>query len=127
MQETLRALPIAPVAGEPPFLLCLAVIRGEPTPVGELAKLLASDHTKVDRTRLATLEPADRRVAFAVEQVIGVRKLDAQELNKLYPLLKSADLQLIESISSSDQQLLVVLHAARLIPEEEFPRVAAFD
>lgn len=113
--ETMRALPIAPVAGAPSALLGLAVIRGEPTPVLDLGALLASARTEV--RRLVTLEVDGRAVALGVEEVLGVRRVDTARFGDMPPLLRGADSELIASIGSSDQQLLVVLHAARLVPD----------
>lgn len=114
--ETMRALPIAKVAGVPPFVLGLSVIRGEPTPVVDLGVLLEGNAT--EPKRLVTLELDGRCVALAVENVVGVRTLADTQLGELPPLLRGADARLVDSIGTSDQQLLVVLHAARLIPDD---------
>jgi purine-binding chemotaxis protein CheW len=41
VRETMRPLPIEPLAGTPPFVLGLAIVRGFPTPVIDAARLLS--------------------------------------------------------------------------------------
>lgn len=115
--ETMRPLPIAPVLGVPAAVLGLAVIRGEPTPVVDLAALLAPGATRGVGNRMVTLALDGRCVALAVERVIGVRTLDTTHFCELPPLLRGADNVAVESIGSADQQLMVVLQAARLVPD----------
>jgi chemotaxis signal transduction protein len=48
--ETLRPLPIEPVAGTPSFVRGMSVIRGKPTPVVDLKALLDNNHGHRPRT-----------------------------------------------------------------------------
>jgi purine-binding chemotaxis protein CheW len=113
--ETMRLLPIEPVADAPAGVLGLSIIRGAPVPVVDLAALVGASEAP---TRLILLRVGARTVALAVAELIGVRRLDADRLEATPPLLQLARAELIESIGILDAQLVVVLRAARLLPEE---------
>ena len=123
--ETMRPLPIEPVAGAPGFLRGLALIRGAPTPVVDLGALLSRGEVSATYGRFVTVKVGERRVALGVDEVIGSRSLDASALGDLPPILRDIAGDLIEWIGSRDTQLLVVLRAARILPDELWKLVAA--
>ena len=53
-----------------------------------------------------------------MDSVVGLINLDSTQMGELPPLLKDLDANLIESFGSRDAQLLLVLRAARIVPEE---------
>ena len=113
--ETMRPLPIEPLAGMPLFVRGLSVIRGVPTPVVDAGVLLgASDLT--EGGRFVTIRTGDRRVALAVDAVVGVRELPGG-LGDLPPLVREASAEIISAVGALDAELLIVLGAARLLPE----------
>src|ERR1039458_3558579 len=71
--ETMRPLPIGPLAGAPPGVSGLAVIRGAPVPVVDLSRLFSSDvgYIEVAPTRFVTVRVGQRVVALAVDRVEG--------------------------------------------------------
>src|SRR6187402_2500860 len=71
--ETLRALPLQPVAGAPPFVRGLSQIRGELLPVVELAVLLGSD-SDAPAPRLVVVRAEHHHLALAVDEVLRVVK-----------------------------------------------------
>ncbi len=114
--ETMRSLPIKPMPDMPPFLLGVAIIRGDVVPVVDVASLLgATMHSH--RSRFVTLKIGERSVAFAVDDVIGVRKLDNEIKANIPPLLDTADAGMIEAMTTLDAELLLVLQGAHLIPD----------
>lgn len=128
VDETMRPQPIHAVAGAPHFVRGIAVIRGAPVPVVDVAPLLG--HEKSQSTRFVTLRIADRRVAFAVDDVIGVRTIDANSISKLPPLFTATSADVISAIGTLDVELLMVIRSARLVPEAvwaaiEIPRATA--
>ena len=123
--ETMRPLPIKPVAGTPGFVCGVSVIRGTPTPVVDLKALLENSENSPSYGRFVSLKLDDRRVAIGVDSVVGLRHLDSAQLGELPPLLRDVAADLIESFGSRDAQLLLVLRAARIVPDEVWTTLAA--
>lgn len=116
--ETMRPLPVSPVPGAPPFLRGVAIVRGEPVPVLELAVLLGDAAVRPGPgARFVTVRAGDRPAALAVSAVRGVSTLDAAELRHL-PLLADACAGALDALRVRDGDLLLVLGAARLVPDE---------
>lgn len=114
--ETMRPLPLEPWAGMPSFVLGASLIRGVPTPVVDAGALFGDDAPPAF-TRFVTLRVGSRRVALAVEEIIGMRAVDAAPLIETPPLLREASGQVVATLGALDAALLSVLSAARLLPE----------
>jgi len=115
--ETMRPLPTEWVAGAPPFVSGLAVIRGMAVPVVDAARLIGGGDGELGRARrFVTLDLGGRTVALAVDDVVGVRTLSASSRHDLPPLLKDAARESIDAVAALDSHLLLVLQAARLLP-----------
>ena len=123
--ETMRPLPIEPIAGTPGFVRGVSVIRGLPTPVVDLKALLENSDNSPSYGRFVTLKYDTRRVVIGVDSVVGLRNLDSAQLAELPPLLRDVTADLIESFGTLDAQLLLVLHAARIVPDEVWATFAA--
>ena len=123
--ETMRPLPIKPVAGTPGFVRGVSVIRGIATPVVDLKALLENSENSPSYGRFVTLKLDDRRVAIGVDSVVGLRNLDSAQLGALPPLLRDVTADLIESFATRDAQLLLVLRAARIVPDAVWTTLAA--
>ena len=121
----MRPLPIEPIAGTPGFVRGVSVIRGLPTPVVDLKALLESSDNSPSYGRFVTLKYDARRVVIGVDSVVGLRNLDSAQLGELPPLLRDVTADLIESFGTLDAQLLLVLHAARIVPDEVWATLAA--
>ena len=91
--ETMRPLPINPVAGTPSFVRGVSVIRGTPTPVVDLKALLENSDNSPGYGRFVSLKLDDRRVAIGVDSVVGLRHLDSAQLGELPPLLRDVSQQ----------------------------------
>jgi purine-binding chemotaxis protein CheW len=108
----MRPLPLERVDAAPSFLLGLAVIRGDVTPVVDAAVLLTGQAAPA--TRFVTLRVDGRRVALAVTGVVGARLVDDDLPAGLPPLLSgSADVR--RALGVLDGRLLEVLESARII------------
>jgi purine-binding chemotaxis protein CheW len=119
--ETMRPLPVQPLAQAPAAVMGLAMIRGLATPVLDLARLLGTGAlTPTPSDRFITVAIGDRRVALAVSAVTGLRAVSAQELEELPPLLAQAETGAVSAIGALDQGLLMLLRAAHLVPEATF-------
>jgi purine-binding chemotaxis protein CheW len=115
--EAMRPLPVELLAGAPPFVRGVSIIRGVPVPVVDLNALLTNADAGGASERLVLLRVADRVVALAVGRVVGLRHLDHSQQHELPPLLTAVGADIIESIGASDAQLLLVLRMTRILPE----------
>jgi purine-binding chemotaxis protein CheW len=107
--EVMRPLPMQPLAGMPPFVLGLSIIRGAATPVVHAGRLLGSGEASPP-TRFLSLQPG--RVALAVDSVIGVRDLTGVHLDELPPALDASGFQVIAAVGTLDSEVLVMLRSA---------------
>jgi len=114
--ETMRPLPVEPLANMPDFVRGITLIRGAAVPVIELAAVF-DGHSSAPVARFVAVRAGERCVALAVESVIGVTELDQSRFEDLPPLLKSARTEAIQAIGTLDAELLVLLRASRLVPE----------
>jgi purine-binding chemotaxis protein CheW len=119
--ETLRPLPLEPLANQPAAMLGLSTIRGGPVPVIDAAQLLLAGGRSTqpgEAKRLVLLRVGDRRVALAVDEVLGVRDLGAARWEALPALLHDAANASVLEVGRLDDELLLVLKAARLVEDD---------
>ena len=123
--ETMRPLPVRRIERAPDIVLGAAIIRGIPTPVVDASRLLGAAGG-LPPGRFVTLGLDDgRRVSLAVTAVQGVRVLSRQSFESLPPLLAKADGQAIAAIGTLDQELMVLLGGARMVPDAVFAALSA--
>jgi purine-binding chemotaxis protein CheW len=116
--EIMRVLPIEAVAGVPIFILGVCLIRGAPVPVVDAGLLVGNEATRSER--LVSLKIGDRRIALAVDAVLGIRRLDADEIRQLPPLLRDIAGETVSAIGAKDAELMFTLRAARIVPDNMF-------
>ncbi len=122
--ETMRPMPVTPLAGSPPFVRGMSVIRGTAIPVVDAGSLLGSV-APASPTRFITLKTEGKHVALAVEEVIGIRSLAAVAAKDLPPLLRSANADLVCAVGMLDRELLLVLQTARIVPDSVWQSMQA--
>jgi purine-binding chemotaxis protein CheW len=115
---------LSALAGMPDFVLGVALVRGTPTPVIDLAAALFGV-TQHAGTRFVILRVGGRAVAVLVTAVLGMAKLDSAWIQALPPVLQSARADFIEAIGRADSELLVTLRSGRLVPEAVWSAVAS--
>ncbi len=116
--ETMRPLPVEPLAHMPELTLGLSMIRGRPTPVLDARRLLGSPDTSVARRFVMLRVGLERRVALAVDEVIGIYQVSSSTLERLPAVARDRESQLVSALGALDQELLVVLEHAHLLPED---------
>lgn len=115
ISEIMRALPIERLPGAPPFLLGVAVIRGAPAPVVDLAQLL--DERRSKPAYFVTTGQGARRVALTVDGVIGVRPMPHAPSDGFPSVLESAAAGFVSSVRVLGREALVVLSSGKIVPE----------
>jgi purine-binding chemotaxis protein CheW len=115
--EVMRPQPIRTVARPREGILGVATIRGAVVPVVAAGALFGDEAGAP--TRFITLRVADRAVALAVDEVLGVERIAEADLRALPPLLADAGAGAIERIGQLDAALLLVLRAGYLAPFAE--------
>jgi purine-binding chemotaxis protein CheW len=75
--------------------------------------------------RFVSLRLGERSAALAVDAVLDVRSLAAGDLKEIPPLLREAGADLVSAIGALDTELLLVLEAARLVPESIWSAIEA--
>lgn len=121
--ETMRPLPLEPIAGMPSFVRGVSIIRGIPTPVVDLGVVLGAPGGVAER--LVTLRLGNRQVALSVDAVLGLHDLDLSTIQELPPLLRGAPQDIIEAISTLDEEILVILREGWELPNEVWQAVSA--
>ena len=125
--ETMRVLPIQAVEADsaPDCLVGLALIRGQPCPVLDLARLLGDQQEPGRLILLRVSGGVERRVALAVTSVEGVSRIRTSVLSEMPPLLSAANVDLVEAIGVHDAQLMTILKAGSLLSETDWAALEA--
>lgn len=116
VEETMRPQPMQALRSAPAFVLGVAVVRGETTPVVDLSAVVVGAAGPVHR--LVSLKTPAGRVALAVSEVVGVRDLDELTGEPLPALLGDARGQAVAALARLDGALVAVLDGARVVPDE---------
>jgi purine-binding chemotaxis protein CheW len=113
--ETMRPLPAEPLAGMPPFVAGVAVVRGVATPVIDAARMTGAVSSPAVG-RFVAVRVGARRAVVAVDAVLGIRALPIDSFERLLPRAEDAGSEAIEGIGSLDSELLLVLRCAKIVP-----------
>ena len=120
--ETLRPVPVKPLAGVPAAVRGVAIVRGAPVPVLDLAALLGGEGSCSRFVIVRTGE--EHRIALAVDEVLGIRSIDPTLWSELPPLLRDACPGVVESIGTLDREALLVLGTGALVPDGVWESIA---
>lgn len=120
--ETMRPLPIRALRGLVPWVLGVAVVRGEAVPVVDLGMLVGE--ARAELGRFVRCRVGERTIALGVQRVLGVRTLDDATVRTSALLLERDGPARLMSLGTLDGELLVVLRSVRVLSESEF---RAFD
>ena len=135
--ETMRPLPIKPLAALPDWISGMSIVRGAPVPVIALAiwvharavaEVSIPSRLEVGRDgafseRFVILRVGSRRVALLVDEVTGIAEIGRERFAELPPLFNGLNSGAIEAIGQLDAELLLVIRSARLVPENVWHRI----
>ncbi|GAA2526432.1 chemotaxis protein CheW [Pilimelia columellifera] len=114
--ETMRPLPVRPLAGLPPHLLGVGVVRGRPTPVVDVAVLVTDRHAEPSRFLVVRGERGP--VALTTGPVLGVGEVTSGR----------GDARLVSSVAAIDvrgDEPVLLLTLANLVPDEVWAALPA--
>ena len=123
--ETMRPLPTRPLAGAPAFVRGICVMRGVPTPVVDVARLLGGEQAEVSRFVAVRTERGP--VAFATGEVLGIRAVTSGDAVTGHAALLSgtgAAGPLVAGIGTLHAEPLMLLQSMRVVPDEVWVRAA---
>jgi purine-binding chemotaxis protein CheW len=111
--EVMRPLPIVPIAQAPACVLGMCIMRGAPTVVVDVARCVYGESAPF--TRFVAVRMAERRVALAVDAVVGSLDIAQDRLAEVPSLVSAASA--VDAIATLDSQLLLLLRTAKLLPD----------
>jgi purine-binding chemotaxis protein CheW len=114
--ETMRPLAVRPLAGTPAFVLGVTIMRGVPTPVIDVARLLGGEQAEV--VRFVAVRTERGPVAFATGTVIGIRAAAADPGARDAALIGGAPSALVAGIGRLDAEPLLLLQSMRVVPDD---------
>jgi purine-binding chemotaxis protein CheW len=114
--ETMRPLPVRPLADLPGFVQGMAVVRGAPVPVLDLGALLGAG-APATPGRFVSVRAGGRPAVLAVDEVRGLARLDAAALERVPEAhaARGARAGLVAAVATFDNELLVFLRAGGLL------------
>ena len=121
--ETMRPLPTRPLAGAPPFVPGICVLRGVPTPVVDVARLLGGE--EAEATRFLAVRTDRGSVAFATGEVLAIREaLPGGGATGHAALLTGASSRLVAGVGTIDDEPLLLLQSMRVVPDDVWAAAA---
>ena len=122
--ETMRPMETLPLAGTPSFVLGISVLRGVPTPVIDVSRLLGGGPGG-EPQRYITVRTERGAVAMATGTVLGIRSIDANETGGHPALLGGASSRLVAGVATVGAEPLLLLQSMRAVPDEVWEAAAA--
>ncbi|MFD0524727.1 chemotaxis protein CheW [Paractinoplanes durhamensis] len=121
--ETMRPLETQPLAGTPPFVLGISVLRGVPTPVIDVSRLLRGDQGEPER--YVAVQTERGAVALATGEIIGIRNVDTSATGGHPALLGGRSSRLVAGVGTIGAEPLLLLQSMRAVPDEVWEAAAA--
>ena len=110
--EVMRPLPVEALAGAPPYVRGICVLRGRPAPVVDLGVLLGGGSGDGRAGRFVGVRTGDQPAAVSVDEIVGLRDLP---LDLMYDLSSVAG-PACASVGAVDGEPLLLLSAGRVVP-----------
>ncbi len=120
--ETMRPLPTRPLAGTPHYVRGLTILRGEPSPVIDMTRLLTGASAEIDR--YVAVHAGRGPVACATGPVLGVQAVHASPPDGPSTMFTGASRSLVAAVGRFGTEPLLVLQSLRTVPEEVWEAAA---
>jgi purine-binding chemotaxis protein CheW len=119
--ETMRPLTTRPLAGTPAFVRGVSIVRGVPTPVVDVARLLGGERAEV--CRFVAVRTEHGPVVFATGAVLGIRTTAPGD-GSGHPGLVGAAGRLVAGVGVLDGEPVLLLQSRRVVPDEVWAAAA---
>lgn len=114
--ETMRPLATRPLAGTPPYVRGLTILRGAPTPVIDMTRLLTGVDGEIDR--YIAVRAGRGPVACATGPVLGVQEIDVEPPEGPAALFTGVSKALIAAVGTVGTEPLLLLRGIAAVPDE---------
>ncbi|MEU8818718.1 chemotaxis protein CheW [Actinoplanes sp. NPDC048796] len=121
--ETMRPLETRPLAGTPAFVRGISVLRGVPTPVIDVSRLLGGGSAEPERYIAVRTDRG--AVAFGTGAVLGVRNVEAEPSGGHPALLGGGNSRLVAGVGTLGTEPLLLLQSMRAVPDDVWEAAAA--
>ncbi|MFY0579803.1 chemotaxis protein CheW [Cystobacter fuscus] len=124
VEETMRPLPVTPVASAPAFVRGVSLVRGTSAPVVSLGALLSGGAAEPCMGgRFVSLRVPEGRLVIEVDEVRGLSSLEADSLEAVPSLLRETAQGHVQRLGALDGHLLAVLGSSHLLPRDVWDRL----
>jgi purine-binding chemotaxis protein CheW len=120
--ETMRPLTVRPLAGTPSYVRGVTIMRGVPTPVVDVARLVGGE--EADIVRFIAVRTERGPVAFATGPVLGIRAATADAAAGHSGLYGGASSRLVAGVGTVDAEPILLLQSMRVLPDEVWAAAA---
>lgn len=122
--EVLRPLPVEGLAGVPPYVRGICVLRGRPVPVVDIGLLLGGERVAGDvhAARFVGVRTGPQTAVLAVDTVVGIRDVPMERLHDLSSVTGSVACTAVGAIG---REPLLLLETGRVIPDSVWDALEA--
>ncbi|GGN66072.1 hypothetical protein GCM10010112_28100 [Actinoplanes lobatus] len=113
--ETMRPLETMPIAGTPPWVRGLTVLRGEPAPVLDVTRLLTGADGRIER--YVAVRAGRGPVACATGPVLGVQEIRVSPPEGPSALVTGVARALVAGVGTIGADPLLLLRDFRAVPD----------
>ena len=121
--ETMRPLATRSLAGTPAFVRGISVLRGVPTPVIDVSRLLGGGPAEPERYVAVRTERG--AVALATGPILGISTVEAEPSGGHPALLGGGNSRLVAGVGTLGTEPLLLLQSMRAVPDEVWEAAAA--
>jgi purine-binding chemotaxis protein CheW len=120
--EIMRPLAVRPLAGTPSYVRGVTIMRGVPTPVIDVARLVGGEQADADRFVAVRTERGP--IALATGPVLGIRAAVTDAAAQHPALLGGASSRLVAGVGTIDAEPVLLLQSMRVLPDEVWAAAA---
>lgn len=121
--ETMRPLATRPLAGTPPYVRGLTILRGAPAPVIDMTRLLTGVDGVLDR--YVAVRAGRGPIACATGPVLGVREIRVEPPEGPAALFTGVSKALIAAVGTIGTEPLLLLHSIAAVPDDVWEAAGA--